>query len=434
MAKKKTRKLSNDRYNQSYSSKDQGGVSRRGILDFKAGGYEGVKWFKPNEGINKIIIIPFEVKSDKHPLVKAGKLEVGDLDYVLDVYVHKYVGPTGADILCPKETYGKPCPLCDLQRTLYKNAKTEEEKEEAKALKAKRRVLYNILPVVKGEIAEEMEVWDVSHFLFEKELIEEANDCSDGQGIIPFADIEAGSIIKFRTQVEKSKQFGETQKYKSFDFLEREEELDDAIIDEAISFDECLVLLTPDEIMALYTGGDDDDDDEDKPQKTSRATSSRKKTTKKVEEEDEDEEEEEEEKPKRTSRISTRSRTKKAPEPDEEDEDEEEEEEEKKPSKTRAASRKSSTRSKAKKEESNDEDEEEDEEEEKPVRKSIRKPVSRKKKQEPDPEDEDEDEEDEEPTDGECPSGHVFGEDCDKFKKDCNRCPIWEECFEASEG
>lgn len=33
--------------------------------------------------------------------------------------------------------------------------------------------------------------------------------------------------------------------------------------------------------------------------------------------------------------------------------------------------------------------------------------------------------------DNQCPSGHVFGADNDKFDKDCDDCDCWETCFKA---
>lgn len=419
MAKKTKRKLSKNRYSESYKDKDKGGSSKKGIYDFKKAGYDNVKFFKPKEKLNKIVIVPYEITSKLHPLVKSGRAEIGDLDYIMDVFVHRYMGPDNADILCPKKTYGKPCPLCDMGNALYNDG----DKDAAKEFYASRRATYNVLAVEKGELSEELQVFDVSHFLFEKELIEEANDCSDGDDIIPFADLEDGSIIKFRMSIDKNGQY-ETPKYKSFDFLDREEELNEALVDEAVSFDKALVLLTPDEIMALYNGADDDDEEEDeKPKKSS-------KKKKIVEDDDEDDdEEEEEEKPKKPKRKPV-SKKKVIEEDDEDEEDEDEEEEPPKKPKRKPVSKKKKVV-----EDDDDEEDEDDDEDEKPKKssqkgKSKSKPSKSGKKKKVVDEDEDEDEDDE---DNPCPYGHTFGDDCDKFKKDCNRCDAWDACMEASE-
>lgn len=443
MPKKQKRRIKTGVYAESFNTKDQGDSKRPGIFDFKKAGYKEISFYKPKEGKNKIAIIPYEIKSKNHPLVKSGKLEVGDLTYVLDIHVHKYVGAADADIVCPKENFGKPCPICDMAKAMY-NSKDKEEQDQAKHLRAKRRAVYNVLPYENGELSDQLKIWDVSHFLFEKELIEEARSCSDGEDIIPFADIEDGSDIKFRMSIDKNGQY-ETPKFKSFDFYDRDEELEEELIDEAVSFDKALVILSPDEILALYHGEDGDiDEEEEEEEKSKKAKRSSKKKTPEPEEEDEEEEEEESPKKARSRRKVT-----KEEEEDEEEsprrsrqsrkkiEDEEEEEEEESPRKSRRSRRKAA------------EDEDEEEEEEKPRRSARRKKAvveeeeeeeeespkkstqkktggttSRSKKKTPEPEEEEE---------GTCPSGHAFGKDCDKYKKDCNRCSIWDECMEASE-
>ena len=308
MGKKKRRKLSSDRYKESVKSKDDGGSTHRGILDFKKGDYRDVKFYKPKEGTNKIIIVPYEIASKNHPKVKSGKAEIGDLDYLLDVYVHRYAGANEMDFLCPKENYGKPCPICDMVKTLY-STKDEDDKKKASKLRAKRRVFYNLLEVVKGEVSEEIKTWEVSHFLFEKEMIEEAVDCGDGDDIIPFADPEDGAVIKFRMSIEKSKEYGESPKFKSFSFLEREEELEDDIIDDAVAFDKCLVVLSPDEILSLYNGGDDDDEDDEEDEPPKKSKKKKKPAEDDNDEDDNDEDDEEEEKP-RKSKSSKKSKKK----------------------------------------------------------------------------------------------------------------------------
>jgi hypothetical protein len=281
MAKKK-RRLSKSRYQESYRSKDKGGSSRIGILDFKKL-EESPQFFSPTSGINKINIIPFEVTSKKHPLVKSGVLEKGDLDYVLDIWIHRYVGPNNADILCPKKTYGKPCPICENVQKLY----DEGDKKNASADKAQRRVLYNVQPIIRGE-AQSLHIWEISHFLFEKELIQEARECANGEDIIPFADLEEGSVIKFSAR-SKSMNGNEFYEFKSFDFLDREEELDEDLVEETVSFDDLLIIHSYEEIEKIYLLGDDEDDDDENEVEPSK----RKKSNKNSRVDDENETEDE---------------------------------------------------------------------------------------------------------------------------------------------
>jgi len=248
-----------DRLNEAYGSRNQGGA-RKGILDW--GKHEGeVKFYKPKEGNNKIDIIPYTIASANHPLVKRGTLKVGDLDYTLDIWVHKNIGPSESDAVCLKKNYGKSCPICD-QADEYRMA---GKKEEFDAYKAKRRVFYNIRDVMKPD--EGMMVLEQSHFLFEKELIEEAKNSADGDGIIDFADPDNGKTVKFRGSATTYQGHAGIEP-KNFGFLDRDTPTT-KLVKLAIPFDALLVVHTADQMMALMTGEDDpevaDDEDEAPP-------------------------------------------------------------------------------------------------------------------------------------------------------------------------
>lgn len=372
------------RYASSYSSRDGGGGSRGGVINYR--NYDGeITFFSPAEGKSRINIVPYTIKSKNHPLVKSGEAEIGESDYCLDFYVHRGVGPSEKSVLCLKGTYGKPCPICEHSASLRKAGK----EKEANALKPSRRVVYNIEDLKEPG---KLKVFETSHYLFEKELIEEARDDEEG-GFIDFADVDEGMEIKFRaTKVKKGDM--EFLEFKSFSFEDRDEPLDEDLLKSAISFDELLNVPTYEEVEKILYGDDDeedddeDDEDEKKPSKKSKS-----------DDEEDDDEEEPEEKPSKKSKPKS-----------EPDDDEDEEEPEKKP---------------AKKSKSEDDDEEEPEEDEKPAKKS-------KSKSE-----DDDDEEDEKPAKKskgceDCPFGHKFGKDCDEFSE-CDDCDIWDKCVKASE-
>lgn len=358
MSKNKKRGM-RERYQKSYDSKDAGGANTD-VIDW--GKVEdGVKFYKPKEGINKLIIVPYIIKTKNHPLVHAGDMEIGDMDYMMDLYVHRRVGPTEKDAICLKLNYGKACPLCDAA----KEYRQKGDDESYKALKWSRRVYYNVLNARKMD-AGLMVFSGVSHFLFEKEMIEEARGGAEGEEIIDFASVDDGCVVKFRGSMDS---FGgnEFLRFKSFDFLDREEDLWDGIEEETVSFDEILILRDTKEMEKLLY-----DEDEGEP------------------------EEEEDEKRKKSSKS-----RKKKPEPEEEEDDEEKEE--------RLSRKKSSSK---KKRESEDEEEEDEEEEKSSKKSSGKKSGSGKKKKTP------------------CPHGHTFGDDCDTTDE-CDNCDVWEECSEA---
>lgn len=361
------------RYASSYAKRDGGGSSKGGAINYRA--YDGeISFFSPAEGKHRINIVPYTIKSKNHPLVKAGEAEIGEKDYVLDFYTHRGVGPAEKTVLCLKNTFGKPCPICEQSASLRKAGK----EKEANALKPSRRVAYNIEDLKEPG---KLKVFETSHYLFEKELIEEARDDEEG-GFIDFADEEEGKEIKFRaTKVKKGEM--EFIEFKSFSFEDRDEPLDKDLLKSAISFDELLVVPTYDEVEKILYG---DDDDDEEPKKKS-----------KDEDEDEDEESDEEsDEPKKSSKPKFVSKSKDEDDDEDsgEDDDEDEESDEDEPS-----SKKSSK----------------NEEDEKPKSKSKSEDDELKKKC------------------GECPYGHKFGKDCDEYSE-CDDCEVWNKCVKFNNG
>ena len=352
------------RYSASYGSKDGGNTSKGGVINYR--NYDGdITFFSPTEGKHRINIIPFTIKSKNHPLVKKGEAEIGEQDYVMDFYVHRGVGPAEKSVICLKNTYGKPCPICEHSANLRKNGK----EEEAKALKPSRRVAYNIEDLKEPG---KLKVFETSHYLFEKELIEEARDDEEG-GFIDFADPEEGKEIKFRAS-KTTKGNMEFTEFKSFSFEDRDEPISEELLDSAISFDELLVVPTYEEVEKILYGDDDEQEDE-KPVNKSKNC-----------EEDESDEDDnsEDDVPKKSKKPV--------------DEDDEEEVDEPKSKKSVK-------------------DDDDDFEEEKPVKKS------KSSDDEPKPKSKS--------TGEKCPCGYKFGDECDDHDE-CDDCEIWHKCVKAS--
>lgn len=244
-------KMNQQRTEQAFSSRDdKGGNAGKDALNWALVG-KSPKFYKPVEGVNVFNVIPFTVSSPNHPLVKAGSLKVGEGDFMLDLWVHQRVGPGEVDVVCPKKNYGKKCPICDQVHELYEKG-DKESKDAAGKIKAKRRVWLNVQPIDKGT-PQPVEVLAVSHFLFAKELLDEAGASGT---VVPFADPDVGTLVRFRfVKGEKGKTFDE---YKSFSFPPREEELPDKVFDEAIDFSKGIVVHDEAHLEALLYGLDDD--------------------------------------------------------------------------------------------------------------------------------------------------------------------------------
>ena len=266
------------RYQRSYESKDSGGV-RKGVMN-----YSDVEFYKPEEGRNRINIIPYTIKTKNHPLVKSGDFEIGEKDYLMDIFVHKNIGASESSVICLKKTYGKPCPICEQAEMFKKQGK----ETESKALLPSRRVFYNVQDLKDGKL----KIFETSHYLFEKELIDEARDGEDGY--VNFADEEEGKEISFKaSKVKKGKI--EYLEFKSFRFEDREESLDEDLIENAVSFDEIMNVPTYEQAEKILFGSDSDEDDSEEPDEDERPTKSKHR-----EEDEGDEDGEEFESPKKS--------------------------------------------------------------------------------------------------------------------------------------
>jgi hypothetical protein len=318
----------------------------------------------------------------------------GELWWKRPIKVHRDVGPDSMQVICPT-TVGLKCPICNHGA---KRRKEGAEWDELKEIFPKDRTLFYIVPVDAQDCEVDYEegtahILDQSDHLFLEFLDEEVKRDIDNED---FPNPYDGLSLRvyFRSRKLGKQKFAETSK---IDFEERDEQYDDEFLDSLPSLDDVLIVKDYKELEALYFGMEGmDDEDLD----------------------DEELEEEEEVPRKRSRKPASRKPSRRKPvrdEDPEEEEDEEPEEEEEPPKRTRKTARKPAGRKtsrKPKEEEEEPEDvDEEPEEEEKPRRRSRR--ASHK-------------------TEGECPYGHVFGEDNNQFD-DCDVCNVWEDCKDASE-
>lgn len=395
---------------------------------------DNVEVFKPKkEGNVRFNIIPYVAGKNNRDA------DPGELDFEFTFWTHTIgEGDDRRTIVCPKKTYGKPCPICEEVERLSKNY--VENQEEIKAIKAKQRQLFNIVDARDEE--NKIQIYDTSYFKGFGELLDKRLrnfDDEDDEDFRDFADIPGGRTLKVMFAEDT---FGGRKFFapSSIDFVARKEELDESIIDKAVCLDSCLKVLDYDQILKLIAGTQDEpeDEEEEKEDRKRKPVAKRetvRKPSKPVRDEEEDEEEEEEpeeDQPKKSSKKPS----KPAPRDDEDEDDGDEDEEEEKPAKSKKPARKP--------EPEDEEDEEDEEEEDEPPRKPSRKKPARDEDEDDDDED-DEDEEDEKPAKkaskkedkkagkkSKCPHGYVWGTDCYMYPE-CDKCDLVDECDAAQD-
>lgn len=221
-------------------------------LDFSA--YD-VEQFKLKLGNNRIEILPFTVTSKMHPLVAEGKLAKGDLDYNVIVKTHNNIGPSKKSVVCPS-MYGKACPICEAAEA----AKKAGDEKTNEALYAKKKVYYNVID--NSERDKGVKIFESNIKYFQKPLeVADANCEEDFPGKF-FADINKGLTVKILGGEEtfNNNKFIQAS---SITFVERKEGVKE-FADKVIPLDQCIKLLSYEELENLMMGvGVAEDEEED---------------------------------------------------------------------------------------------------------------------------------------------------------------------------
>jgi hypothetical protein len=422
---------------------------------------DGANLFKvEKEGVKRINIIPF-IAGSKNPSTKEG-----DYDYEVTFFTHNGLGDSGMDkVICPKATWGRPCPICEYIATLMKDYKSN--KDEIKSLTAKPRQLFNVIDAFDKD--ETIQIMDFSNYLFGNLLAKRIETADDDEDYAAFADFAGGMTLKVSFEEKSmpgSKPFFSAI---SIDFKERED-YSEKIAKDAFVLDELLEEKSYKEIKDIFYSGttsDDEPEDDEVKDKDEEEKSAPKKLSKKVDEEvkkpskskysDDSDEDEEEEKPAPKSvkkpskkvdedeesedgedeepeeKPSKKSSVKKPARDEDEDEDEDDEEEAA-PPKSKKPSKRDEDADEAPEDESPDEDEDEDE---KPAPKSVKKPskkVDEDEEEEETPKSKKSSKKEDKKCSGKCPHGFAFGTDC-YVHSECDDCPedLREECDNAQE-
>ena len=230
------------RQEESHSRKDDSGKFKKIFLE----SLKKDDFWKSTEGDHSIDIIPY-IAGANNPHVKEGKAA-----YILDVWVHRKVGVNEDDFICLSRTYNDPCPICEYQNELRKQAKNSDDPEsfdeEIKELNPTRRAIYNISSHDKKDDPDDVKIWDVSHYLFEKELLEAAKK-KRGGGFVLFADPDEGKIVSFR-QVGEKKQMT----FKAFEFEDRNEVIPDELLEKAQCLDMLIHIPSYEEVQTAFQG------------------------------------------------------------------------------------------------------------------------------------------------------------------------------------
>src|SRR5574343_303028 len=260
--------------------------------------------FELTEGISQWIPKGTD-KGEEHAfdivLFKAGEnfpnmhcnVEPGQWAYLLDIHVHRNLGPGREWVLCPNSFKSKiakgdkkGCPSCE--RSLFLQAQAKDKAERIKYYKKyspQHRCMYYVI-VRDGDKEEEkgVQVLDC-YFPYMEEKLQDLAAAKRGRDEITYADIDEGKLIFFKAIKKRfTDDTGENRdysEYESHQFLDRIDDnkepytIDMDLCMELPPLDSFLVVKSYDEIAELLGPIDnenkgsrpvvDEDDEEEKP-------------------------------------------------------------------------------------------------------------------------------------------------------------------------
>lgn len=192
--------------------------------------------------------------TEKYPTKTGFTGKPGDWVYKLDIYYHKNIGPEGKQIPCPKKNYGLPCPVCEDMTAQFD---VEEDKDARSQiwtdLGPKLQTVYNVIIMDEegNRVEEDVQVFN-QPFSFMQEYLEKISNPPRG-GKVYFAnpDAEEGKTIYFE---KKSKGSGGNYDNKGHQFVDRDYEISDEDLENALNLDEFIKEFTYEEIEEIYSG------------------------------------------------------------------------------------------------------------------------------------------------------------------------------------
>lgn len=183
--KSKEKELAQD-YQRSYDTKDAGGSFKNIWVDELP-----FPRLKIKNGQHLLDIIPY-LCGPNDPSHSEGTM----VSY-LDILVHGGIGPNSDMYIC-MDQYKKRCAVCEEIRHMKDN---DADEEDIKRIGAKRRGIYFVISYDEGEEKKGIQIMDLSHYLFQNNLIAQAkqpDQIAHKTGAwINYAGIEDGKRIFF---------------------------------------------------------------------------------------------------------------------------------------------------------------------------------------------------------------------------------------------
>lgn len=249
---------------------------------------DGIPFFQIKKaGTYRINILPYVVGKG-NPYA-----EEGDLHFERTYYVHRGIGADENSYACPRKNANKPCPICEDRAKLAKDPDTDPDL--LKSLKPADRQLWLVEDL--NEKDKGVQLWDVAHFNFGKQLEAMIRNADEGDNYEYFADPKKGFILKLGVTEESFA--GRTFfKVSTVEFKPRSKPLDEDLVEHGICLDDCIKVIKYEDLKKIYLQLDEEDED-------GKGKKGKKKSKEDDDEDEDQDDEDEDEAPKKKGKEKT---------------------------------------------------------------------------------------------------------------------------------
>jgi len=254
---RKMKKDLQERTEEAIESKDDSGGGDYETIFKKNEVPEGMEFWKPGIGEHLIDIIPF-FAGENHPKDKEGRQ-----CYSIDLWVHMY----GDNFVCQKRNFKSRDPICDY---IKKNRLPQKEWDK---IKPKRRMVYLVWVHDSPEEEDKgVQIWEVAHWFFEKNVDAIAKNPKGGAPVI-FADVDTGrsvafEIVKSGTYKDSSGTDRDSQDWIGYRFIDRDEKIPDEICNQSFPLDDIIDMHPDTDIVYKSFHGEGEEKQSEKEEET----------------------------------------------------------------------------------------------------------------------------------------------------------------------
>lgn len=189
----------------------------------------------------KVDVIPFIV-GKWNPMA-----DIDQVHYERTYYVHRSVGLTEKSYVCPLRNFNEPCPICEEVQFATRRGDPKELIDE---LKPKRRQLWLFKDL--NDADKGIQVFEAGYYKSFGEMLNDALDAmEEDDARRNFFHLEAGMTLKITTKQDSFN--GRTFfKVSHIEFLPRNKDYEDSILDEVPCLDDIIKKITYDELKEIF--------------------------------------------------------------------------------------------------------------------------------------------------------------------------------------